>query len=129
MEQSIAVHPEIWRGAPITFVRTYLPSVSFYARHTVTLVTEDADELRSNYAVRHADTWLGRPGFALEPWSEWRAAPPSADPRAIFIAKARDAEVRRILDRDCALLKETGGVAIYRSCRAPGTLAPDAGVR
>ncbi|HVT05154.1 MAG TPA: phospholipid carrier-dependent glycosyltransferase, partial [Thermoanaerobaculia bacterium] len=107
---------EKWAKASIISVRTYEPSLSFYVRKPVTIATRDANELRSNYAIRHFDAWLqsGQPGLRSLPW--WGQQFEQCHSGEIFTVGSHDTVVRSMLARRLPLIRDTTSVAAYGPC-------------
>jgi len=105
-----------WAKSSIISVRTYEPSLSFYSHKPVTIATRDANELRSNYAIRHYDAWLkiGKPGF--RPFDWWRQQFEQCHSSEIFTVGSHDTAVRSVLAQRLPLIRDTSSVAAYGPC-------------
>ena len=63
------IRTELPAETEVVGLRAWRPSVSFYLRHPVPILSDDGDELRSNYILRTYDRWV-------EPAGLLRPAPP-----------------------------------------------------
>ena len=98
-------------NAEVVGVEAFTGSMAFYLRRPIVVVTPDAEELTSNYLIRHYDKFAGSPTLqrpaALDALLTDRAVP-----RA-FIVRDGDAANRAKLAARARLLAEGAHYAIY----------------
>jgi hypothetical protein len=107
----------------IVGVRSFPLSLPFYLEQTITLSTSDANELTSNYLMRHLDRWRRVPGTPLRPADWWLDAFRLCDRPRIFVVRSDDAESQPVLAATLTLIIDTGRYAAYGPCGLTGLAA------
>jgi 4-amino-4-deoxy-L-arabinose transferase-like glycosyltransferase len=111
-----AIQPVLTPNSEVVAIHTYPLSLPFYLRRSLTLSTRDASELTSNYLPPRIDRYMSEPATTVRPQDWWiEALTTCARPR-VFVADAKDHDVRRFLDRELPLLIETPKLAAYGPC-------------
>lgn len=101
----------------IVGIQAFPLSLPFYARRPITLSTDRAEELTSNYVTRHPEIF--RRAGILRPADWWRQALTECTRPRLFVARSTDREVREVLDGGLPLIAETRKYAIYGPCGGP----------
>jgi 4-amino-4-deoxy-L-arabinose transferase-like glycosyltransferase len=89
MEQ---LRPIVTPKTEIVGIEAFTGSMTFYLHRPIVVVTPDAEELTSNYLIRHYPDFAGGTSIKPIPWLE-AALADNATPR-IFIVRANDAAQR-----------------------------------
>jgi 4-amino-4-deoxy-L-arabinose transferase-like glycosyltransferase len=89
--------PYVTPRTHIIGVEAFSGSLAFYLQRRVTLVTEDASELTSNYLRRRYRKFLDVPGSPLEPLSYVEQSLAGAEPR-VYIVRVQDVKWQRLLE-------------------------------
>jgi 4-amino-4-deoxy-L-arabinose transferase-like glycosyltransferase len=89
MEQ---LRPIVTPKTEIVGIEAFTGSMTFYLHRPIVVVTPDAEELTSNYLIRHYADFAGGTSIKPMPWLE-AALADNATPR-IFIVRANDAAQR-----------------------------------
>lgn len=90
-------------------------SLPFYLRQTLTLSSDDARELTSNYLARTSERWR-RDGTGLRPASWWREAALTCETPRVFVVRRDDGPARDFLEGRMPLLGESRKHAAYGPC-------------
>ncbi len=112
----------------VIFVETYAPSLTFYARRPVLVVSRDGSELRSNYIPGHYQELLSVPGSTLRPPS-WLDAALARCPAGDVFAVHLSGTLQPKLAAHLPLLAEHHDLAVYGPCARGGASAPSVGDR
>ncbi len=107
-------------GVDVVAVHAFPLSLPFYLDRTLTLVTDDAAELTSNYLVRRPDTWAAAP--TIRPSSWWRDAVIACDRPRVFVTRTDDTARTRFLETHLRTLAVARKYVAYGPC-GPPTLA------
>ena len=92
------IQTELPSETEVLGLKSWRPSVSFYLRRPVPILSADGDELRSNYILRTYSEWADADGFL-------RPAPPGLTgldrcvQPAVYLVHARRPEMQQTLDR------------------------------
>ena len=91
------LEPHLTPGTEVIGVEAFTGSMMFYLRRPITLVTEDASELTSNYLLRRYERFTSDPASPLKrpPWFEQSLAAPR--PR-VYVLRNKDAKRRALLE-------------------------------
>jgi 4-amino-4-deoxy-L-arabinose transferase-like glycosyltransferase len=92
--------PHVTPQTEIIGVEAFTGSMAFYLERPITVVTEDASELTSNYLVRRYEQFTSNPFSPLKPLSYFDRSLASNAPR-VYIVRNNDA-------KRCALLEARG---------------------
>lgn len=117
-----AIEPVLGSATEVVAVGVFPLSLPFYLDRTLTLATDDARELTSNYVVRHQAELRRRPGSTLRPAGWWREALALCDRPRVFVVPAERRDLRALLESAVPLRAENRRVAAYGPCGA-GALA------
>ena len=113
-ELARAIEPVMTSRTEIVSIKAYPLSLPFYLNRTLTVVTDDAEELTSNYLIRSHDKWAGIPQSPLRPLDWWLDAAVQCQVPRIFIVSSADSE------RISALNKRLPLIAAFRKYAAFG---------
>ncbi|MBI4500810.1 MAG: glycosyltransferase family 39 protein, partial [Gemmatimonadetes bacterium] len=119
-ELARAIQPALSQETEVVGVRAYPLSLPFYLNRTITLSTDSAGELTSNYVVRHVGILRSATGSPLRPADWWREAAIECERPRVFVIRSSDNEARTFLAERLALLGETGKYAAYGPCGMGG---------
>ena len=89
--------PHVRPDTQVIGVEAFTGSMAFYLRRPITVVTEDASELTSNYLVRRYEKFTASPGSPLKPLPYFERSLAEANPR-VYIVRNNDAKRRAILE-------------------------------
>ncbi|HYI13357.1 MAG TPA: glycosyltransferase family 39 protein [Thermoanaerobaculia bacterium] len=89
--------PHLTPDTQIIGVEAFSGSMAFYLQRRVTLVTEDASELTSNYLLRRYRKFLDAPGSPLEPLSYFEQSLAGTEPR-VYVVRTQDVKRQRVLE-------------------------------
>ena len=95
------VRPYVTRDTEIIGLEAFTGSMAFYLQRPITIVTPDAEELTSNYIIRHYGAFATNPRSTVRPMSWLPAAFDRQRPRLIFV---RDSD-----RNNRALVEQHGG--------------------
>jgi 4-amino-4-deoxy-L-arabinose transferase-like glycosyltransferase len=115
-----AIAPVIDPTTEIVGVRAFPLSLPFYLERTLTLASEDASELTSNYLQRRPERWRNAPGSPLRPADWWVDALARCGRPRVFVVRAGDERARAVLSGALPLLIETSRYAAYGPCGVTG---------
>jgi hypothetical protein len=111
-----AMIPVMLDATEVVGVHALPPSLPFYIRRTVTVATDSARELTSNYLVRTFGTWMDAPGSPLRAGNWWQEAVIQCDRPRIFVVRVGDIEPWQFLAGHLPLLAETPRYAVFGPC-------------
>lgn len=111
-----AIESSLPPDAQVVAIETLPLSLPFYLQRDVTLVTRDAQELTSNYLLRHHDEWRRAAGSPLRPLTWWRDAVVRCSRPRVFVVASDNEAVRRALEGRLPLIADTGRHAAYGPC-------------
>jgi 4-amino-4-deoxy-L-arabinose transferase-like glycosyltransferase len=86
-------------GAEIVAVDAYVSSLPYYFRRPVTVVSADAEELTSNYLIRHYDQWRDKPGSPLHGMAWLDTSLAGCCAKRVYIVRIKDVVGRGRLER------------------------------
>jgi 4-amino-4-deoxy-L-arabinose transferase-like glycosyltransferase len=89
--------PHLTPQTQIIGVEAFTGSMMFYLRRPITVVTEDASELTSNYLMRRYKRFTSNPASPLKPLPYFEHSLAATNPR-VYIVRAKDARWRRTLE-------------------------------
>jgi 4-amino-4-deoxy-L-arabinose transferase-like glycosyltransferase len=84
------------KNAEVIGVEAFTGSMAFYLQRPITVVTEDASELTSNYIVRRYETYTTNPASPLKPLPYFERSLAATHPR-VYIVRNNDAKRRALL--------------------------------
>jgi hypothetical protein len=85
-------------GAEIVAVDSYVSSLPFYFRRPVTVLSPDAEELTSNYLIRHYDQWRDIPGSTLHGMAAFAPSLAACCAKRVYIVRPKDTAIRERLE-------------------------------
>lgn len=91
------MQPHLQPGTDIIGVEAFTGSLAFYLQRPITVVTEDASELTSNYLIRRYEKYTTNPASPLKPLPYFERSLSATTPR-IYILRNKDAARRRVLE-------------------------------
>jgi len=91
------IRTELPAETEVLGLRSWRPSVSFYLRHPVPILSTDGDEIRSNYILRTYDQWVDNDGF-LRPAMRLPMDVGRCDQPSVFLVHARQSELQQTLE-------------------------------
>lgn len=94
------MQPHLTPATHIIGVEAFTGSLAFYLRRPVTVVTEDASELTSNYLIRRYEKYTSNPASPLKTLPYFERSLASSEPR-IYVLRNKDKQ-------RCALLEARG---------------------
>jgi 4-amino-4-deoxy-L-arabinose transferase-like glycosyltransferase len=107
------LQPHLAKPTHIIGVEAFTGSLVFYLRQPITLVTEDASELTSNYLVRRHEQFIGAPSSPLEPLSYFQQSL-TARHRRVYIVRIGDVARRTLLEsRGWRVLADSSHIVAY----------------
>lgn len=107
------LRPHLTKPTHIIGVEAFTGSLAFYLRQPITLVTEDASELTSNYLVRRHERFIGAPSSLLEPVSYFQQSL-TARHRRVYILRIGDRARRAVLEsRGWRVLADSSHIVAY----------------
>lgn len=89
--------PHLTPQTQIIGVEAFTGSMMFYLQRPITVVTEDASELTSNYLMRRYERFTSNPGSPLKPLPYFERSLAATNPR-VYIVRLKDAQWRRPLE-------------------------------
>jgi hypothetical protein len=113
---SQAIAPRLLDATEVVGVHVYPPSLPFYLRRTMTLATNDARELTSNYIVRTVTVWTGVPGSPLRPADWWREAAVNCERPRVFVVALAERESVLFLGERLPLIAQSEKFAAFGPC-------------
>jgi 4-amino-4-deoxy-L-arabinose transferase-like glycosyltransferase len=97
-ELATLIRTELPAETEVAGFKTWRPSLSFYLRRPVPIMSQDGDELRSNYILRTYDRWVDPNGLLRPIPSNQMDIVRCSQPRVILVY-ARRAEDQELMDR------------------------------
>ena len=91
------LQPHLTPQTQIIGVEAFTGSMLFYLRRPMTVVTEDASELTSNYLMRRYERFANHPASPLKPLSYFERSLAATNPR-VYIVRLKDARWRQPLE-------------------------------
>jgi hypothetical protein len=91
------IRTELPTETEVLGLRSWRPSVSFYLRHPVPILSTDGDELRSNYILRTYDQWVDAEGY-LRPLPDLTTGLYRCNQPTVFLVHARRTELQQTLE-------------------------------
>lgn len=91
------IRTELPAETEVLGLRSWRPSVSFYLRRPVPILSADGDELRSNYILRTYTEWVGADS-TLRPAPRTAAGLDRCDQPTVYLVHARRPEIQQTLD-------------------------------
>ncbi|HEU4889209.1 MAG TPA: glycosyltransferase family 39 protein [Thermoanaerobaculia bacterium] len=85
--------PHLTPQTQIIGVEAFTGSLAFYLRRPITVVTEDASELTSNYLMRRYERFTSNPASPLKPLPYFEHSLAATNPR-VYIVRLKDARWR-----------------------------------
>lgn len=89
--------PHLTPSTRIIGIEAFSGSMAFYLRKRITVVTQDASELTSNYLIRRYDRLTRDPRSPLKPLAWLQQSLASNEPR-VYIVRRKDVRWRRMLE-------------------------------
>lgn len=96
-EVALELRPHVSRQTEVIGVEAFTGSLAFYLERPITIVTEDASELTSNYLVRRSEKFIGASSSTLEPLSYFPSSLAATHPR-VYVIRIRDTARRTLLE-------------------------------
>jgi hypothetical protein len=91
------IRTELPAETEVVGYRAWRPSLSFYLKRPIPILSADGDELRSNYILRTFDRWV-RPDGILRPLAGDQREPVGCDqPRVYLVHSRREDDRDRML--------------------------------
>lgn len=84
------------KNAEVIGVEAFTGSMAFYLRRPITVVTEDASEMTSNYIVRRYEQFTTAPASPLKPLPYFERSLAATHPR-VYVVRNNDAKRRELL--------------------------------
>ncbi|HEX6082923.1 MAG TPA: phospholipid carrier-dependent glycosyltransferase [Thermoanaerobaculia bacterium] len=91
------MRPHLTPSTEIIGVEAYAGSLSFYLRRPITVVSEDASELTSNYLIRRYGHFTSNPATPLKPLPYFERSLTGTQPR-VYIVRVGDRPRRALLE-------------------------------
>ncbi len=91
------MQPHLSPQTEIIGVEAYAGSLSFYLRRPITVVSEDASELTSNYLIRRYGQFTSNPASPIKPLPYFERSLTSSAPR-VYVLRVGDAKRRALLE-------------------------------
>lgn len=91
------LEPHVTPQTEVIGVEAFTGSLVFYLERPITIVTEDASELTSNYLVRRHEQFIGAPSSTLEPLTYFTRSLAATNPR-VYVIRVRDHARRALLE-------------------------------
>ncbi len=111
-----SIEAAIGERGEVVGVAAYPPSLPFYLRRTITLSTVGADELTSNYIVRHLELMRAWPGTPLRPGDWWYEAARRCRVPTVFVTRATDRSAVASLGQQLPLIITTRKYSAFGPC-------------
>jgi 4-amino-4-deoxy-L-arabinose transferase-like glycosyltransferase len=89
--------PHLTPQTQIIGVEAFTGSLMFYLRRPITVITEDASELTSNYLMRRYEQFTSHPTSPLKPLPYFEQSLAATNPR-VYIVRLKDARWRQPLE-------------------------------
>lgn len=89
--------PHLTPQTQIIGVEAFTGSMAFYLRRPITVVTEDASELTSNYLMRRYERFTSNPASPLKPLPYFEQSLVATNPR-VYIVRLKDTRWRKPLE-------------------------------
>jgi hypothetical protein len=89
--------PQLTPETQIIGVEAFTGSLMFYLRRPITVVTEDASELTSNYLMRRYERFTSNPYSPLKRPPYFEQSLSATNPR-VYIVRLKDGQFRRVLE-------------------------------
>jgi 4-amino-4-deoxy-L-arabinose transferase-like glycosyltransferase len=89
--------PHLTPQTQVIGVEAFTGSMAFYLRRPITVVTEDASELTSNYLMRRYERFTSQPSSPLKPLPYFEQSLAATNPR-VYIVRLKDARWRQPLE-------------------------------
>lgn len=90
--------PHVGPRTEVIGVEAFTGSLAFYLRRPITVVTEDASELTSNYLVRRYDEFTSNPASPLKRLPYFERSLAATHPR-VYVLRNKDAQRRTLLEQ------------------------------
>jgi 4-amino-4-deoxy-L-arabinose transferase-like glycosyltransferase len=122
-ELAAIIQPRLTPQTQLVGIEAFQGSLAFYLQRPITIVTPDAEELTSNYLIRHYPQFSTAADSTIRP-STWLASTLGSccTPR-IYIVRAEDRIHRQMLEqRGIPFLAERSHLAAYGPWTAPATM-------
>ncbi|HVG23582.1 MAG TPA: hypothetical protein VND45_05465, partial [Thermoanaerobaculia bacterium] len=91
------MRPHLTPQTEIIGVEAYAGSLSFYLRRPITVVSDDASELTSNYLIRRYERFATNPAAPLKPLAYFERSLAGSAPR-VYVLRVGDAKRRALLE-------------------------------
>ena len=110
-----AIRGQAGAAVEVVAIDAFPPSLPFYLRRPVTVVTDDGAPLTSNYLIRNWNRWRTSPTAPIRDERWWRDAMERCTRLRVFVVRADDPR-RTDLANHVALLALTSRYAVYGPC-------------
>ena len=107
----------------VVAVQAFPPSLPFYLQRPLTIATDDARELTSNYLLRHATDWIDVPGSPLRPAAWWQEAAIECERPRIFVVRTAAREPWQFLAGRMPVIVTTSRYTAFGPCGLPALAA------
>jgi hypothetical protein len=101
------VRPYVSAETEVVGIEAFTGSMAFYLQRPIVIVTPDAEELTSNYIIRHYGAFATNPGSTIRPMSWLPVAFDRRRPRLIIVRDS-DRKNRTIVEQHGGRLVATG---------------------
>jgi 4-amino-4-deoxy-L-arabinose transferase-like glycosyltransferase len=91
------LRPQLTPSAEIIGVEAFTGSMMFYLQRPITVVTEDASELTSNYLMRRYEKFVSNPYSPLKRPAYFEQSLSATNPR-VYIVRIKDVQFSRVLE-------------------------------
>ncbi|HEX6161663.1 MAG TPA: hypothetical protein VF111_15915, partial [Thermoanaerobaculia bacterium] len=91
------LRPHLTPQTEVIGIEAFTGSMQFYLGRRITLITEDASEMTSNYLMRRYQRYTSDPRSPLRPLSQL-ATSLAAQHRRVYVVRAKDTHWRRLLE-------------------------------
>jgi 4-amino-4-deoxy-L-arabinose transferase-like glycosyltransferase len=107
------MQPHLQPGAEVIGVEAYAGSLSFYLQRPITVVSEDASELTSNYLIRRYGQFTSNPAAPLKPLPYFERSLGTTAPR-VYVVRVGDGKRRALLEsRGWRVIGDSGRHVAY----------------
>ena len=107
------MRPHLVSSTEIIGVEAYAGSLSFYLQRPITVVSEDASELTSNYLIRRYGQFTSNPAAPLKPLAHFERTLATNEPR-VYVVRVGDAKRRSLLEsRGWRVIGDSGRHVAY----------------
>jgi hypothetical protein len=89
--------PHLTPQMEVIGIEAFTGSMMFYLQRPITVITEDASELTSNYLIRRYERFTSNPASPLKPLSYLDRSLAATNPR-VYIVRLKDGQWQRILE-------------------------------